>query len=99
MNMKGFEINPVLVAGKLKSFISGAVSSKGFSKIILGLSGGLDSTAAAYLSAGALGKDNLVGIIMPYGKLSSEAIDHAGKIARILRIKTCLLYTSDAADE
>jgi len=88
MNMKGFEINSVLVAEKLKSFISSAVSSKGFSKVILGLSGGLDSTVAAYLSAGALGKDNLVGIIMPYGKLSSEAIDHASKIARILRIKT-----------
>ena len=86
--MKGFDINPGLVAGKLKGFISAAVSAKGFGKVVLGLSGGLDSTVVAYLSASALGRDNLIGIIMPYGNLSPEALDHAGKIAGRLGIKT-----------
>ena len=86
--MQCFDINSRLVAGKLKSFISATLAFKGFNKVILGLSGGLDSTVVAYLSAAALGKDNLIGIIMPYGKLSSEALDHADKIAGILRIKT-----------
>ncbi|TSA57452.1 NAD+ synthase [bacterium] len=86
--MKGFDINPGLVAGKLKGFISADVSAKGFSKVVLGLSGGLDSTVVAYLSVSALGRENLIGVMMPYGNLSPEALDHAGKIAGRLRIKT-----------
>ena len=89
--MKSFNIKPRLVTEKLKNFMSAALSAKGFGKVILGLSGGLDSTIVAYLSAAVLGKNNLIGVIMPYGRFSSEALIHANKIAGILKIKTELV--------
>jgi NAD+ synthase len=86
--MEDFNIKPRVVADKLKNFILSKVSCKGFSKVVLGLSGGLDSTVVAYLSVLALGRENLIGVIMPYGRISSDSSDHAKKIARILKIKT-----------
>jgi NAD+ synthase len=96
--MDNLNIRPRLVAEKLKSFISDAVLSKGFSKVILGLSGGLDSTVVAYLSVHALGSKNVIGIIMPYGRLSSQSSSHAKKIAKILKIKTDIVDIKPMVD-
>ncbi len=86
--MKDFRINKRIVTKKLIKFISDTTASKGFKKVILGLSGGIDSTVVAYLSRAALGKENVTAVLMPYGKLSNEASQHAVKIAKILNIKT-----------
>ncbi len=86
--MRHFNIKPKIVAKKLISFISDMTASKGFGKVVLGLSGGLDSTVVAYLSKAALGKENVTGILMPYDKLSSKALQHAEKVAKILNIRT-----------
>jgi NAD+ synthase len=89
--MRGLGIKPRLITKRLKSFISGTMSAKGFSKAVLGLSGGLDSAVTAYLCVAALGKDNITGIIMPYARSFSDSVYHAEKIARILKIKTELV--------
>ncbi|NQT95691.1 MAG: NAD+ synthase [Candidatus Omnitrophica bacterium] len=73
---------------KLISFIKKTVASKGFSRVILGLSGGLDSSIVAFLSVKALGKDNVIGVLMPYGRFSKKSVADAKKIARILKIST-----------
>jgi len=86
--MKNFDIDTKKVARELVNFISEGVSLKGFKKVMLGLSGGLDSTTVAYLAKKALGKDNVIGVLMPYGRLSQEALRDAKKIERILKIKT-----------
>ncbi len=86
--MKSFNIKSRIVAKKLVDFIAYTAVSKGFKKVLLGLSGGLDSTVVAYLSQAALGKNNVTGILMPYGRLSQQALQHAGKIARILSIES-----------
>jgi NAD+ synthase len=86
--MRYYNIKPKIVAKKLIDFISDVTASKGFGKVVLGLSGGLDSTVVAYLSKAALGKENVIGILMPYGRLSNEASQHAGKIIKILKIRT-----------
>jgi NAD+ synthase len=86
--MKCFNIKPGSISKKLEDFISDTTDFKGFSRVIMGLSGGLDSTVVAYLSARALGSSNVTGVIMPYGKLAPEALDHARKIAKTLNIKT-----------
>lgn len=96
--MKDLDIKTEFVAKKLIRFIKTTVSSKGFNKVILGLSGGLDSAIVAYLSVAALGKDNIIGVIMPYGRLSRESVSHAKKLAGILRIKTEIIDIKPAVD-
>jgi NAD+ synthase len=96
--MRDFNIKPRVVADKLKHFILSATSCKGFGKVILGLSGGLDSTVVAYLSVSALGRNNLIGVIMPYGRISPDSLDHAKKIARILKIKTEIIDIKPMVD-
>ena len=98
MIMKTFNIKPGIVAKKLTGFISYTTESKGFKKVLLGLSGGLDSTVVAYLSQAALGKDNVAAVFMPYGKLSQEALEDAEKIAKILSIKSECIDISQMVD-
>jgi NAD+ synthase len=53
-------------------FIRGQLRQAGFEKLVLGLSGGIDSALVAYLSAEAIGADRLLCVLMPY-RTSSEA--------------------------
>ncbi len=57
-----------------------------FNKAVLGLSGGLDSTICATLLADALGKENVLGVLMPSKLTSSESNDDAATLARNLGI-------------
>ena len=56
-------------------FIRGQLRQAGFDRIVLGLSGGIDSALVAYLSAEAVGPDRLLAVLMPYRSSSpaSEA--------------------------
>ena len=59
----------------------------GFSKAILGLSGGIDSSLVAVIAASALGKDNVIGAILPSRFNSSDSSDDAISLAHNLGIK------------
>jgi len=83
---------------RLVGFIKKTVSAKGFNKVILGLSGGLDSTVVAFLSVKALGKNNVRVVIMPYGKLSDPSTKDARKIIKILGIKADYVDISPMID-
>jgi len=48
------------------------VSKNGFQKVVIGLSGGIDSSLTAVIACDALGKDNIIGVSMP-SSYSSEA--------------------------
>ena len=59
-------INPRVVRQLLVNFIRQEVGKTGYPRGVVGLSGGVDSSLVAYLAAEALGKENLVGVLMPY---------------------------------
>jgi NAD+ synthase (glutamine-hydrolysing) len=59
----------------------------GFNKILLGLSGGIDSAVTAAIAAAALGPENVVGISMPSEFNSPETITDAEKTAKNLGIE------------
>lgn len=71
----------------LIDFIRVEVRKAGFQKCILGISGGVDSALVAYLAAGALGKDNLTGVLMPYKTSSPESTGDAMLIVETIGIK------------
>jgi len=86
--MKKFEIDPEEVKEKLVKFIREEVQKRGFSRGILGLSGGVDSATVAVLSALALGHENVRGIIMPYKTIPEESIEHAQALVKMLGINS-----------
>jgi len=62
------------------------------------LSGGLDSSCVAYLSAEAFGRENVYGFIMPYKTTPQEDIKDAQEIGKILGIKTKHIDITDAVE-
>ena len=63
----------------------------GFSHVVLGLSGGIDSALTAAIAVEAVGADNVLGVLMPSPYSSRGSIDDARQLARNLTIETMLL--------
>jgi NAD+ synthase/NAD+ synthase (glutamine-hydrolysing) len=59
----------------------------GFKRVVLGLSGGIDSALTAAIAVDALGKDNVIGIGMPGPYSSKGSIDDAAALAKNLDIR------------
>ena len=62
------------------------VCKTGFHKVVLGLSGGIDSSLVAAIAADALGPENVLGISMPSRYSSQGSTDDAADLARALGI-------------
>ncbi|MBD2510559.1 NAD+ synthase [Nostoc muscorum FACHB-395] len=62
-----------------------------FSKVVLGLSGGIDSAIVGAIATAALGKENVLGVLMPSPYSSEHSISDALALAENLGIKTNLL--------
>ncbi|MBD2776814.1 NAD+ synthase [Iningainema tapete] len=63
----------------------------GFSQVVLGLSGGIDSSLVAALATAALGKENVFGVLMPSPYSSEHSISDALALAENLGMKTTTL--------
>ena len=63
----------------------------GFSKALLGLSGGIDSALTAVIAVEALGADNVTGVLMPSPYSSAGSLDDAHALADALRMRTQIL--------
>ncbi|MBD2250190.1 NAD+ synthase [Nostoc parmelioides] len=66
-----------------------------FSKVVLGLSGGIDSALVATIATAALGKENVFGVLMPSPYSSEHSISDALALADNLGIKTQILPIGD----
>jgi NAD+ synthase (glutamine-hydrolysing) len=60
----------------------------GFTKVVIGLSGGIDSSLTATIAADALGPDNVLGVAMPSEYSSSHSTDDAKALAANLGIES-----------
>jgi len=65
-------IEPAQAVEVIIGFIRSQMEQTGFSRLVVGLSGGVDSATVAFLAARAIGADNLLAVRMPY-RTSSEA--------------------------
>ncbi len=71
------------------------VAKCGFSKALLGLSGGIDSAVTAVVAAHALGPDNVTGVLMPSPHSSRGSVEDSEELAKRLGIKALTLPIAD----
>ena len=81
------ELDEEKVKEEICLFIENKVSKANCEGIVIGLSGGIDSTVSAYLSAQAIGCENVFGIHMYSSTTPKEDTDHARLMARLLEIE------------
>jgi len=82
----------------LVSFIRNFCAKSGFKRVVLGLSGGLDSTVVAYLACRALGRRNVLALILPYKSSDPQALRDARKVVRTLGIRSKVIDITSMVD-
>jgi NAD+ synthase len=80
------ELNAPLAEVVLTSFIRDAVETSGTQGVVVGLSGGVDSSLSAALAARALGPEKVHGFLLPYRTSSPESERDARAVAGHLGI-------------
>lgn len=79
------------IAAQWRALVVGTrdfVRKSGFSVVVIGLSGGMDSALVACLAAEALGPENVLGVLMPSPYSSPGSVDDSLALAAALGIKT-----------
>ncbi len=79
-------LNAAVVRTLLEKFLLDETRNAGFTRGIIGLSGGVDSALTAFLAAGALGRENVRAVMMPYRSSSSESLSDAMRVVDALGI-------------
>jgi NAD+ synthase len=93
------EINAPLVADWLIRFLRDEVTRRRhMQRVVLGLSGGVDSAVVAYLCARAFGPENVYAFRMPYKISSLESLDHAQLVVDDLGINVRTLPITGMVD-
>ncbi len=74
------------------------VRKNGFSKVVVGLSGGIDSALTAVIAVDALGRDSVRGVTMPSAFSSQGSINDSEELARRLGIRLDRIAIGDLFD-
>lgn len=81
-------INTGVARRILTGFIKSEVTRVGFERVVLGLSGGVDSALSCYLAAEALGPENVLAIRNPYKTSNPDSFNHAQLVIDALGVQT-----------
>jgi NAD+ synthase len=82
------EIDAEQTAGLIVAFIRSQLEQTGFGRVVMGLSGGVDSATVAFLCARAIGAEQLLGVRMPYRTSSPESEADALRVVELLGCQT-----------
>lgn len=92
------KLNMKIVEELLVRFLRDEIQKAGFTKAVVGLSGGVDSAVSATLAARALGKRNVVGVLLPYKSSNPQSLKDAMLVAKKLGIRTVTVSISEMVD-
>ncbi|MEM2457218.1 MAG: NAD(+) synthase, partial [Candidatus Bathyarchaeia archaeon] len=92
------EIDFEKTISEIVDFIRGEVEKAGAAGVVLGLSGGIDSSLTAALCVRALGGDKVLGVIMPTSFTPKEDLEDALEVSRKLNMKTILVNIDDICE-
>ena len=98
INKYDLSIDTDLTRKTLTDFIHTGITQAGFSRAVVGLSGGIDSSLSCYLAVEALGPENVLGIRMPYETSSPGSLEHAQLVIDGLGIKSLTVPISEMVD-
>jgi NAD+ synthase len=82
------QIDPASALEVISGFIRSQLQQTGFTRLVVGLSGGVDSATVAFLAARAIGADNLLAVRMPYASSSPESEADAMRVVTALGCHT-----------
>lgn len=94
--------NPDAIAAAFDALVLGTrdyVRKCGFSKVLVALSGGIDSALVVAIAVAAMGKENVMGVGMPSPYSSAGSIDDSRKLAENLGIRFELIAISGLFSE
>jgi NAD+ synthase len=74
--------------GVVTGFIRSQLEQTGFERLVVGLSGGVDSATVAFLAARAIGPDNVLAVRMPYRSSSPDSEADALRVVTALGCRT-----------
>ena len=88
-----------LVESALLEFIrEEVVRHRGFERVVIGLSGGVDSSVSLFLAVRALGAENVTGFMLPYATSSQESLDHAALVLEATGVEGRTIEITEAVD-
>jgi NAD+ synthase len=91
-------INTTIAQRMLTGFIRDQIEKAGLKRAVIGLSGGIDSALSAYLSAEALGAENVLAVRMPYRTSSPSSLDDAMLVIESLGLPYLDVPITEMAD-
>jgi NAD+ synthase len=91
-------INTDLATEILTAFIKSETTRAGFQKVVVGLSGGIDSALSCVLAVQALGPQNVLAVRMPYRTSSPDSLEHAQMIIDQFGVQTLTIPITAMAD-
>jgi NAD+ synthase len=92
------QINCDIARQMLIGFIRDQIAKVGMKRAVIGLSGGVDSALSAYLSAEALGAENLLAVRMPYKTSAADSLSDADAVIQALGLPALTIPITEMAD-
>jgi NAD+ synthase len=98
MKTRDLSIDTDLSRKILTGFIQTEITRAGFSRAVVGLSGGIDSSLSCYLACEALGPENVLAVRMPYEISSPESLEHAQLVIEELGVNSQTIPITDMVE-
>ena len=97
-NRADLKLNTKIVRELLVRFIKDQTTNAGFTKAVVGVSGGVDSAVSAVLAAEALGKENVLGVMIPYRTSNPKSVEDAKLVIQATGIRSEIVDISKMVD-